>query len=112
MYVYSNLELADMHLIYGRANGSSRKAVRIYQRTFPGRRVPNYHTFAAIDRRLREYGQFLPVTTDRGAHRTIRTPDVEEQIMQHVEGNLSTSTRRIAAEESVSHMSVWRVLNE
>ncbi|KMQ96272.1 hypothetical protein RF55_3456 [Lasius niger] len=93
MNEYSFEELADIHLVYGRADGNGRLATRMYQETFPGRRTPNHQTFAAVDRRLRETGQFRPVTANYGARKTVRAPDVEERILDRVNDNPSTRNR-------------------
>ncbi|EZA58873.1 hypothetical protein X777_00694 [Ooceraea biroi] len=58
---YSNIELADIHYVYGRANGNCREAQRLYQQIYPQRRCPAKN-FCSVHRRLRETGSFLPGT--------------------------------------------------
>ena len=53
---FSNDEYADMHLMYGLAEGNAAQAVRFYADRFPNRRVPDRRTFIRVDRSLRETG--------------------------------------------------------
>ena len=57
---YTFAEMADIHLFYGRANGNAHEARRLYQETFPNRRLPCSRTFWRIAQRLRERGKFVP----------------------------------------------------
>lgn len=63
MATFSNEEMADMHLMYGRSYGNSLGARRMYHEAFPYRRLPNERTFDNIDRRLRETGVNLKCNT-------------------------------------------------
>jgi hypothetical protein len=58
-HVYTNTEMADMHLMYGLAGCNSREAQRLYQQHFPNRGVPHYQTFISIHARLQETGSFF-----------------------------------------------------
>jgi len=49
---------------------------------------------------------------DCGAPRARRTPDFEEAVLHHVDGDPSTSTRTIARAMGVSHSIIWNVLHE
>ena len=49
---------------------------------------------------------------DCSALRTRRTLNFEENVLQHIDENPSTSTRTIAHALDVSHTSVWRVSHE
>lgn len=111
MYKYTNAEMADIHFTYGRANGNSQEAVRLYRETYPARHCPAKGTFAAIHRRLGETGSFAKVSFDCGANRTVRN-DVENDILEIVDADPSTSTRRIAADVGISSKTVWNVLHE
>lgn len=110
--VYTNLELTDMVLMYGRAMGNAREAQRLYQETFPGRAVPDHHTFTATVQRLRETGTFRPQTVNRGRQRTARVLDAEPEILNIVEENPSISVRRLSYRVGVSPFIVWRTLKE
>ena len=82
---YTNAEMADMHLMYGRAFGNSHEAQRLYGEAFPQRRLPDHRTFTAIDQRLRENGTFTPKTADWGLGRTERILHAETEILDIVE---------------------------
>ena len=92
---FSNAEMTDMVLIYGRAFGNAHEAQRLYQEEFPGRRLPHHTTFSAVVQRLRENGKFQPSTTDRGRERTEHVIDVEPEILEIVEENPNISIRRL-----------------
>ena len=53
---YSNQEITEMHLMYGRAQCNANEARRLYSEQFPNRRLPNSKTFQRIHERL-EYGK-------------------------------------------------------
>jgi hypothetical protein len=44
---YSAREMAGMHLMYGRANGYSREARRLYAECYPQRRINNSTNFTS-----------------------------------------------------------------
>jgi hypothetical protein len=109
---FSFNELTDMLLMYGRANCNGRRAARLYQERFPDRRHPNHKTLAAVDRQLRETGTFKPVSVGWGRQRAVRTSDMEERVLDHVDRDAGVSTRQVGEELNVSHMAIWRVLHE
>ena len=57
---YTFAEIADIHFFYGRAKGNAHEARRLYQETFPNRRLPRSRTIWRIAQRLRERGKFIP----------------------------------------------------
>ena len=57
---YTFAEMADIHFFYGRANGNAHDARRLYQETFPSRRLPCSRTFSPTAQRLRERGRIIP----------------------------------------------------
>ncbi|KAI4463493.1 menorin (dendritic branching protein) [Holotrichia oblita] len=91
----------DMLLVFRFCEGNTRECVRMYSERFPNRRIPSHPTFATVERRLRETGRFAPATADYGRQRFIRIPEVEEEILERVEGDLEISTRRIGRELGV-----------
>lgn len=109
---YTNEELADMHLIYGESRGNCRLARRLYQNKFPHRRIPSHPTFAQIDRRLRETGAFKPNRWNAGRRPQVLQPHVEENILDMVEQNPTTSMKRVALRCGVSKTSAWRVCHK
>lgn len=112
MHRYSYAEMADIHLTYGAANGNGREAARLYAERFPQRRHPHHSTFPSVDRRLRETGTFRPHLADTGRPRFVRTPQLEETILEAVSENPQTSTRSVASDVGVSNSTVWSVLHE
>ncbi|KAJ4450003.1 hypothetical protein ANN_01410 [Periplaneta americana] len=54
--MYTNTEYADMHLVYGAAEGDALASRRRYSELFPRLQLPSHQTFAGVDRRMREYG--------------------------------------------------------
>lgn len=109
---YSNEEYTDMLLVYGYCERNGHECVRVYSERFPNRRVPHRQTFAAVERRLRETGRFAPVTANFGRQRTTRTPNVEEAILNTVDEDPTTSTRRLGRAVGVCKDVVHRVLRE
>lgn len=113
MVRYTFAEYRDMIMCYGEASSNSSEAQRIYRERYPLRQVPNVRTFIDVHRRLGEDGCFKKAKVDTGAHRTRRTVANEEAILQIVENNPRTSTRRIsAAVPNVNRESVRQVLKE
>lgn len=78
---FTHAEMADMHLVYGFVNGNGRAAVREYRERFPNRRIPQHQTFGRLHRLLRETGTSRARMHDTGRNRTVRTPEMEEEIM-------------------------------
>ena len=58
MHQYTTAEMTDMVLAYGKADCSGRAAARLYAERFPNRQTPHHSSFAAIERRLIEAGEF------------------------------------------------------
>lgn len=109
---YTNAEMADMHFLYGRANGNGLRARRLYAELYPERTLPHHSVFARIHQRLREEGNFSRTTVDCGRSREVRTVALEEAVLNLIEESPGTSTRQIARELNVSHCTVFRILKE
>jgi hypothetical protein len=109
--MYSNHELADMHFMYGLADGNAVVARRLYQESYPGRRCPDRKTFVSNHFRLCEHGNFAPRIANRGRPRSM-TSEVEVDILDIVNETPGNSTRRASMQMGVAHLSVWRVLRE
>lgn len=58
MHQFTNIEMTDMLLAYGKMDCNGRAAQRLYVERFPDRHAPHHSTFASIERRLREGGEF------------------------------------------------------
>ncbi|GBM71573.1 hypothetical protein AVEN_82964-1 [Araneus ventricosus] len=109
MATYSNQEKADTHFIYGLANGNALKAERLHRQQFPRRHVPNRKKVSVC---LCETGSFVTGMHDTGHGRSVRTPQVVEDILQRVENRPDISTREVSHAVNVSHSIVWRVLRD
>lgn len=106
---YTNAEMTDMHFIYGLADGNSREARRLYLERFPNRNVPDRKTFQSIHQRLHETGS-LKRSGGSGRPVTVRTVEVEENVLNMVAEDPGTSTRRIANTLNVSKGTIWNIL--
>ena len=96
-----------MGLLYCATDGNLREAQRRYRELFPDRRVPNYQTFAATDRRMREYGiRDVP----RSGRQQLHGVAIEDNILQLVDDDPTISSRRISAAVGISQTSVWRLI--
>ncbi|XP_074037280.1 histone-lysine N-methyltransferase SETMAR-like [Leptinotarsa decemlineata] len=109
---YTNEEMADMHYVHGLSQGNGLEAFRRYAEMYTQRQHPSLLHFASsLHQRLREYGSFDKRTQDCGRHREVRT-QLEEAVLNLIEEQPTTSTRKIAFQLNVDHMSVFRVLKE
>ncbi|KAJ4451322.1 hypothetical protein ANN_02784 [Periplaneta americana] len=105
----SNQELAEIHFMYGKADGNAALARRLYQERYPQRQCPDRKTFVRLHYRLCEYGKFNSPGLGRGRPRST-TPEVQEEILEAVNMTPSISTRRVALQVNVPHTTVWRLL--
>lgn len=113
MVNYTFEELADIHFMYGKSNGNSYEARRLYEDAFPDRQLPCANTFLSVHRRLRETGKLTGNFVDCGAPRTAQTVENEENVLIAVEQNPRNSTRRLANElGNTNHVNVWRIIHE
>lgn len=108
---YANSELADMIMCYGEARGNGRRALRIYRQRFPHRRHPHHTMFARLHQRLRDTGSLRPQHTG-AVQRNVRTPAFDEEVLQRVDNEPSTSTRAIASTMGTSQSTISRVMRE
>ncbi|KAF2904211.1 hypothetical protein ILUMI_01959 [Ignelater luminosus] len=87
--------------------GTNEIVVNVLENIVKGFQLVAYQTNkpllpAANERRLRETSRFAPVTADHGHERMIRTPVVEEEILERVAENSTLSTRRLNFQVGVS----------
>lgn len=82
MHHYTNIEFADMHKAFGAAYGNANLAQRIYEEQHPQRHIPCHTTFSRLDQRLRDSGQCQARKIDSGRHRTVRTLNFEDEVLQ------------------------------
>lgn len=112
MELYSNAEMADMHFVYGLANGNSLEASRRYAEMYPQRVAPYHTLFARLHQRLRETGTFTKRKYDCGRQREVRTPALEEAVLNLIDEQPDISTRKISLQLHVNHMTVFAILKE
>ena len=96
---YSIVRYTDIHFIYGKANGNALEAARLYAEAFPNRRHPDSRTFTRIHQRLRENGSFRH--QERPGRPKTLAFDVDERVLERVDVNQGTSTRRVAMQEGI-----------
>jgi hypothetical protein len=109
--MYSNQELADMHVMYNLVDSNSVVVRHLYQERYPGWRCLDGKTFLHIHHRLCEHGNFAPHVAKRGWPRST-TPEVQKDILDVVNETPGISTRRESMQVGVAHSTVWRVLQE
>ena len=94
MDVYTRPEITIMIMCYGAAGGNGRRALRMYQERFPNRNHPHRRMFAHLLQRLREDGSLRPRCIG-GRPRQTRKPAFEEEVLEGVGNDPSTSTHAI-----------------
>jgi hypothetical protein len=107
--MYTNAQYADIHLVYGFCDGNVASAAREYQLRYPDWRHPERHVFEEVHRRLRETGSFKPRTHVGRSRRSVQDDEV---LLDAVNDNSSSTTRRIASQTGLSQSAEWRVLRE
>lgn len=112
MVLFTNSEYADMHYMYGLADGNALKAKRLYEERFPNRNIPDRRIFSNIHRRLCEKGNFDLDNHLKGSHQTARTQEIEEEVLNSIEEDPNLSTRKISRNLNISHVLVWRILHD
>ena len=80
---------------------------RRYRELFPNSQLSNHHKFAAVDRRMREYGIR---DISRSGRPQLHWVAVEDNILQLVDDDPTISTQRISAAAGISQTSVWHLI--
>lgn len=106
---YSNHELNDMHLVYGKCDCNAMAAARQYAIKYPNRRHPDRGVFERINRSLCDTGTFKQRREGLGAASSTARRD--ERVLQEIENSPNLSTRSAARRLGVSRMTVWRTLH-
>lgn len=107
---YSNEEYVDMIISYGAAQQNAALARRIYQQRFPNRIIPSVNTFLRVIQRGRETGNLQPKKGRGGGRPNEYAVNVEEEILERVDVEATTSTRQISRQVVASQSFVWRTL--
>nr|CAH7713788.1 unnamed protein product [Callosobruchus chinensis] len=92
------------------AQGNAHAGRRIHHERYPQHAVPAIRTFIRIHARLPQTGSFKRSTVVIGRSAIVRTVQMEEAVLKEIERNPETSTRKIAHELIVTHVTVWLIL--
>lgn len=108
---FTNQEYADIHFIYGFANGNSAEAAREYQRRFPNRRRPHPYVFVNVHQRFANNGLRF-VHRDRNINNVnvIARDRRNQRILDEFNRDPTTSTRRTSRTVGVSRSTISRIL--
>ncbi|GFU91592.1 uncharacterized protein TNCV_2543561 [Trichonephila clavipes] len=82
--------------LYSHVNGKDRAALRMYHAQFPERRMPDHRIFQRSYRQLNETCSFHVTRHDAGRQRAVRSPSLEESILNGAADRPESSTRAIA----------------
>ncbi|KAJ4443484.1 hypothetical protein ANN_05156 [Periplaneta americana] len=117
--MYSNQELAEIHFMYGKADGNAALARRLYQERYPQRQCPVRKTFVRLHYRLCEYGKFNSPGLGRGRPRST-TPEVptggdsggceHDSFYQHTKGSVASQCSSYDCLETVERVGINCIL--
>jgi hypothetical protein len=107
---YNVNEYVDMLLCLGASNDNASEAARVYARLYPQRRHPDAKVIRRLMQRLRENGQIMPLYVNRGRSREVRSPALEEAILEAIENAPGRSIRGLAREFHVDYRTVQGIL--
>lgn len=88
--------------------GNSAEARRLYQDRHPLRRVPQHNLFQRIHQRLWEHGNFKIKTVDNWRPSEVAMAN-KAAVLNELEENPTTSTRKIAQNLNLQHSMIWRI---
>lgn len=108
---YSNLEYANMVFIYGFCNGSATAAVEEYRQRYPHHRHPTRNVFIRVFSNLCENGN-LPSANITSERATRQGLGEVENILDLVEEDATTSSRRIGTQLGIPQKRVLNTLHE
>jgi hypothetical protein len=100
--------LADMHFMYGMADGNVVVARTLYHERYPGVRCLDSRTFVSIHRYVCENGNGATRVSNRRRLRST-SPDTEEDIPEIVNVTLGIIKRTVSVQVGVVLSNVWRV---
>ncbi|GFT74710.1 hypothetical protein TNCV_562591 [Trichonephila clavipes] len=86
-----------MHYMYDSVNGD-----KVYLAQFPGRQMLDHRVFQRLHRQLRETRLFQATRHDAGQEKIIRSPSLEESILNVEAVRPELSTRVVALGEEFS----------
>ncbi|XP_039303571.1 uncharacterized protein LOC120357432 [Solenopsis invicta] len=101
---YSNEELANMLLIFGECHRNQRRAAALYAERYPDKQHPGHGFFQSLFARLCRHGT-LHAPTPR-LHVAARSAETINAVRDAVVANPHTSTRSIAQDLQMNHVTV------
>lgn len=110
MAAYTNREYVDMIKVLGACNDNSRAAERLYVERFPNRRHPDHKTIQNAEIRAVDTGCIAPKRSLNAGRPRKLTWQQEEQLLQDVDNNPTTSTRLLSRNRRHTQSSVHRCL--
>lgn len=112
MPVYHAQDYYEMIRLYFINGEQAAPAAVQYANLHPNQRHPTPNTIVGAIRRLRETGNVLPNNNNGGRPRQICNLVMEDAVTTAFRNDPTLSTRSVARQFAVSHMSVYRVLKE
>ena len=95
--------------VLGACNDNASAAARAYAERFPNRRHPDAKTIRRVEQRLLETGSLNPRSNQAGRQTTLSVAE-EEEILEFVEAEPSTSLRIIASQTHFQKYTIHRLL--
>ncbi|KAJ3660913.1 hypothetical protein Zmor_005340 [Zophobas morio] len=99
-----------MVICLGAAANNAVEAAREYARLYPQGRHPDDKVIRRVEQRLRENGQIMPIYVDRGRPREVRTPVLEEAVLEAIENPPGRTIRGLAREFEVDYRTIQAIL--
>lgn len=101
-------ELTDMILIYGECRKNQRQAAALYAQRFQDRRHPDHGFFHRLHQHLETNGQCQK--SRKQIHVAQRNQEAIDAVQQALETNPHTSTRAIATDLNMHHVTVHKII--
>jgi len=97
-----------MILIYGECRKNQRQAAALYVQRFPDRRHPDHGFFHYLHQRLETNGQFYK--SSKPIHVPQKNQEAIDAVQQALEAHPHTSTRAIATDLNMHHVTVHKII--
>jgi hypothetical protein len=110
-HIFTNAAYVDVPYVYSCCSGCATADVEEYRQRFPVHRIPDHRVFSKVFNTLCECGT-LPsahVSSEQARKQHVKE---QENILEMVQRNPTTSIRRLFTRLGVSRTRVWRTLHE
>ena len=111
-HVYENNELVDMLLTYGECLQNAAAASRLYAERFPLRVHPSPWVIINTIQRARDTGDLRERRGGHAGRPRRHRNEIEEEVLNLIDEDATTSTRVIGRQLQVNHKFVWSTLRE